>query len=246
MCRFLFQAILGKKSLRNVYLMVSNAGDAATFPEDQQEWITESRKNRMFNEMVTMIGAEKIIFIDILPTTCVDDEESRNKIKRTKSRETVLSRLASAQHPRFVISALEEVQQAFNEQMEQEKQMADAQLQRLIDTQVEAATEQQKRRFQEFIDVWKQKNEEVRQERERMHQAEMEKMATQWRKEVEEKVNAEKQLLLIEKAKIKEATEQQVEQLNEAIKSLSQQYEQMLKHQDEMTTISQAGVEAET
>jgi GTPase SAR1 family protein len=235
---YLFEAILGKNSLPNVYLVVSCAGDAATFPEVQQEWITQSRGNKLFAHMVDLIGAHKIIFVDIPPTTRVVDEESRNEIKRTRSRETVLSRLASARNPRFVISALEEAQQAFDKQMEDAAQMADAQLQRLIATQVEAATEQQKRGFQEFIDTWRQKNEEVRQERERMHQAEMGRMAAQWKEEAEQRANAEKQRLMIEKAKIEEASDEQVKQLNEAIESLSRQYEQMLTHQDEMTRIS--------
>jgi hypothetical protein len=205
MCRYLFEAILGKNSLPNLYLLVSCAGDAATFPEVQQEWIMQSWGNKLFTLMLDLIGAHKIIFINIPPTACVVDDESRNKTKRTRSRETVLSRLTSAQHPRFVISALEEAQRAFNRQMEEATQMANAQLQRLIATQVKAATKQQKCRFQEFIDTWRQENKEVRQERERMHQAEIGRMAAQWKEEAKQRANAKKQRLMNFLKKMKEA-----------------------------------------
>lgn len=193
MCRYLFEVILGKEYLPNVYIAVSNSGDAVTTPAVQQEWVAKSRANKMFAKMVQRIGEDKIIFVDIPRPSLDADDERRKEGKRRRSRDAVLLLLARAQHPpRFEISALEEARRAFYRQMEQ-------------------AT-------QEAVDLVN--------------------MATKWKKEAEKKANVEKQCLLIEKAKIEKASDQQVEELNKAIESLGERYKLMLEYLEEMTRIA--------
>jgi len=148
---YLFRAILGDQSLGNLWLVVTHAEDLADDAQAQAEWLRDARdNNKMFDHVLRMVGAQKVLFID--------NRSSKNKRMdefyaegRESAKDLLLQVMQSNKPARFTIESLEAAQKEYDDTKAAAEAERAAEVARLRQVEIDAATALEKEKARSAI-----------------------------------------------------------------------------------------------
>lgn len=131
--------------MANLWLVVTHADDLVDDQMEQGEWIRGSRTNAKFDEVVRMVGAERILFIEN-KTARNPREDEFCAVRRETAKALLLDVMKNSRPQRFTIETIEAAQRQYDEKVAAAEAQRKAELERLEQEKIKAATELERAR----------------------------------------------------------------------------------------------------